>query len=69
MTNRIYTRVRTGTAHFAFLADAIQYYKPLGEDAREVLKEGRIAIGPPEYNPDTQKLTLDNEGRFWIEEL
>jgi hypothetical protein len=61
-------RVRMTTAHFVGMDAATKYYAIYGEDAADVLKEGRIFIGEPDYNPSTQKLSINNDGQYVIEE-
>jgi hypothetical protein len=61
--------VRTVTAHFVGMAAAKKYYAVYGEDAADVVKEGRIFIGEPSYNPTTQKLSINNDGQYVIEEI
>jgi hypothetical protein len=55
--------VRTGTHHYVTTLDAKQAY---GSDYDDAIKEGRIAVGKPTFNPETQKLVYDSDGRYWL---
>lgn len=61
--------MRTGTSHFRTFADAVQYYKPYGFDRAAVGHKratGEITIGPPSAKQG-EKVTIDADGRYWLE--
>lgn len=61
-------KVRFGTCNFISISAANSYYGKQG--AKEAIKEGRIEIGKPKYNPKKHTLKLDTkEGRYWLEEI
>lgn len=66
-----HTALRVGTSHFISLAHIIEYYRVQGEDedAHEALNEGRVSLGEPQYNSLKEKLIVDINGRYWIEEI
>lgn len=58
-----------GTSNFINLRYAIAYYATQGENEHSVkikIKEGSISIGAPKIKP-SQKLSINNEGRYFIE--
>jgi hypothetical protein len=57
---------RTGTCHYRSESEAKEVYHSRFEDA---IKEGAIKIGKPDYNPKKQKLLVDLDGRYWLEDL
>jgi len=61
--------MRTGTAHFLSMQDAVKYYRQYGTDAetvRDKCQRGEIHIGPPDV-PD-ERLSIDEDGRYHIED-
>ena len=38
-----------------------------GDDGREAMNEGRASVGVPDHK-DGDRLTVDLDGRYWIEE-
>lgn len=64
--------MRTGTHHFASLAQAITWHRINADsDAQEVarkVKAGEIAIGRPDEKPGTLVAT-DSFGRYWVHDL
>jgi hypothetical protein len=62
-------KTRTGTNHFKNLDAAIKYYAVYNETRDDVLEKWRnyeICIGPPKIK-DKERLTIDNDGRYWID--
>ncbi len=60
-----------GTSHFVTLYAAQRYYAKQGDDAKSVnnkIKEKNISIGKPAVQLD-ERLSLDNDGRYFIEEI
>ena len=60
--------MRTGTAHFLSMSDAVNYYRQYGTDAaavQEKCQRGEIHIGPPDV-PDERLSIVD--GRYHIED-
>jgi len=66
--------MKTGTSHFTDKPAAIHYYQDYGYDCvyaavREKLDSGEIHLGEPDYNHDTQRLSLIDDGlRYAIED-
>lgn len=62
---------RIGTPYFASIAAAQAYYRPYGNDARDVnekIAAGEIHIGKPSTCEPDERVVLDTrEGRYFIE--
>jgi len=59
-----------GTSHFQTRGAAYKYFSKQGEDHAAVdnkLKEKIISLGPPQVKTN-QKITLDEDRRYWVEE-
>ncbi|CDX26807.1 Type I restriction-modification system methyltransferase subunit family protein (modular protein) [Mesorhizobium plurifarium] len=60
-----------GTNHFVNLDAASRYYEAYGEGGptsiKQMIAEGRIAIGPPPCKPDERAILNREEGRYFRE--
>ena len=62
--------MKYGTNYFASYTSARNYYALYGfhrEDVGAKIKEKEIFIGQPQIKSN-QRLSLDEDGRYWVEE-
>ncbi len=57
---------RTGTCHYRSEREAKASHQGYFEHK---LEEGAIKIGKPDFDPKKQKLLVDVDGRYWLEDL
>jgi len=65
-----HTDTRYGTSNFVSLQAAIDYYKPYGYTADEVVNKldaNEISLGPP-TTPATAAVHINEDGRYWVYE-
>lgn len=62
--------MKWGTCYFVGIKQALRYYDKQGDGDKTVqqkLNEKSIFFGPPKVI-EGQKLSIDSDGRYWIEE-
>jgi hypothetical protein len=62
-------KLRFGTAYFVSEAKARQYYDAYNEHLENVLAEGRCHLGEPPHDSNKQRIDIDSDGRYWIEDI